>query len=1048
MAHFAKSKYIKDTIPDPEVPILPILGNKPDRIVLCDFCEIHKKAKNIKVGPRGWDYDLGIPSDNTIMTSTILPESVDVMFVGEGPGPKEDQYGMPFVGPAGLKLNDLIRESGLETSRILFTNLVRCFPQKDGKIRAPSNEEMFNCAPYLYAEINEHRPKVIVTLGNIPTGYLLETKEGITKIRGKWGKINVGEVSYPVMPTIHPAALLYQHTGEFRKGNFSDSDLVADLKAVHSYLNGSVNQLDFFRRSFLGTVDKVEEWVNSTIALYNDKQLDMEGIDFDCETEGLDPFKEDKKLLIIGLSRGFREGAGIPWDHPEFVWDVNDKYRVAQLIHKLFSAIPCSGHNIGFDIKWVSQKVFIDVLGMSVSESLKVFKIECDTEAAHRFFYVDLRSHGLKSIASRELGIPHYDSGLDKEDLKSAPLNDVYMYVVNDAIITRRVRNIIVKRLIDRGDYNHYRNLTLEPLATLIWMESEGAYVDLSSAGEIGQQLQKAMDGVCKWIAEQPIVIDWLMCKGCDGIGCGSCKGTGKQFEWDLTAMNSPDKLQELLYDVLQMPTPMLKDVQILTGKGEPSTNIEALDSLVDQCIELGRKYALEFVTRIIQYRKLAKIYNSYVKKLSTYARKGSLVHSHFHIGGTVSGRLSSTDPSFHTIPWESPVKKMFPSRWHDTGGIVTHMDYSQLELRIMAAVSKDPNFCSMFIPKTKEELEAGYRDYIKRYESTPEGPNKPPKAWSYEDYCDKSSDVHLANAALIYQTPKELVPETMRRHAKTLVFGVPYGRGWWSIAADTGVPDNEAKEFIKQFWKAYSVLKSKVYEVYNSIHETGYIRTPLGRYRPVLDGLIKLTPCPDHGTRRWDGWKSCMYCRDYQMGNNRVSRAEREGFNSLIQGTGSDIGLLACSRLYRRFSALNSRVNIITFTHDAIDADVGPMELFRTWSIAKEEMTDFPCANYPFLSESGVRLDVGYQIGYSWGHQLKAKFDGSRIVSISGKKPWWDLLWKQFEKWEQVPKIVDSKSWTEMVDEDDLMESRGYKKQQRNKRPEEQIKVKLELPV
>jgi len=131
-----------------------------------------------------------------------------LMFIGEGPGRDEDASGRPFIGRAGQLLTRII-ENGLKLKRedVYIANVVKCRPTVDAlgkKDRPPEPDEVSSCAPYLRQQIELVKPEVIVTLGNPSTRFLLQTSEGITKLRGKWQNYS----SIAVMPTYHPSFLL------------------------------------------------------------------------------------------------------------------------------------------------------------------------------------------------------------------------------------------------------------------------------------------------------------------------------------------------------------------------------------------------------------------------------------------------------------------------------------------------------------------------------------------------------------------------------------------------------------------------------------------------------------------------------------------------------------------------------------------------------------------------------------------------------------------------------------------------------------------------
>jgi uracil-DNA glycosylase family 4 len=145
-----------------------------------------------------------------------------LMFVGEAPGADEDASGRPFVGRAGQLLNKIIEAIGLKRDDVLIGNVNRCRPPAN---RTPTTEEARTCKPFLLREINIARPDVIVVLGNTAMKNLLDTKEGITRLRGEFQDYR----GIKVMPTFHPAYLLRDPSKK--------REVWADMKKVRDYLN-------------------------------------------------------------------------------------------------------------------------------------------------------------------------------------------------------------------------------------------------------------------------------------------------------------------------------------------------------------------------------------------------------------------------------------------------------------------------------------------------------------------------------------------------------------------------------------------------------------------------------------------------------------------------------------------------------------------------------------------------------------------------------------------------------------------------------------------
>ncbi len=168
-------------------------------------------------------------------TQTVFGEGnpdADLVFVGEGPGVEEDRTGRPFVGRAGELLTKMIIAMGLKREDVYICNILKCRPPGN---RNPNPQEVECCWGFLVRQLQIIQPKVIVTLGNPATQNLLNTKVGITRLRGQWQKlpqIAEGLENIDVMPTFHPAYLLRQYTPDNRKKVWSDLQEVMERLGI------------------------------------------------------------------------------------------------------------------------------------------------------------------------------------------------------------------------------------------------------------------------------------------------------------------------------------------------------------------------------------------------------------------------------------------------------------------------------------------------------------------------------------------------------------------------------------------------------------------------------------------------------------------------------------------------------------------------------------------------------------------------------------------------------------------------------------------------
>jgi uracil-DNA glycosylase family 4 len=134
------------------------------------------------------------------------PDDADLLFVGEGPGEREDSEGEPFVGRSGSVLDDALREHGLDREAVRITNCVRCRPPDN---RDPQKGELDNCRGYLEREIDRVDPELVITLGKVPTEHLLERDASVTKEAGDIEGARFGDATHRVLISVHPAATLY-----------------------------------------------------------------------------------------------------------------------------------------------------------------------------------------------------------------------------------------------------------------------------------------------------------------------------------------------------------------------------------------------------------------------------------------------------------------------------------------------------------------------------------------------------------------------------------------------------------------------------------------------------------------------------------------------------------------------------------------------------------------------------------------------------------------------------------------------------------------------
>ena len=193
-----------------------------------DDIETQEKAAALQALHKRHDAECPHCSQTDGYTQTVFGEGnpdARLMFIGEAPGAQEDETGRPFVGRAGKKLNEIIGAMGLSREEVYIANVLKARPPNN---RTPLPDEVAKCGPYLSEQLLIIQPEVIVTLGGPATKLILDTKVGITRVRGIWGSYTISSLDIPVMPTFHPAYLLRNYTQDTRTKVWSDMKAVME----------------------------------------------------------------------------------------------------------------------------------------------------------------------------------------------------------------------------------------------------------------------------------------------------------------------------------------------------------------------------------------------------------------------------------------------------------------------------------------------------------------------------------------------------------------------------------------------------------------------------------------------------------------------------------------------------------------------------------------------------------------------------------------------------------------------------------------------------
>lgn len=470
---------------------------------------------------------------------------------------------------------------------------------------------------------------------------------------------------------------------------------------------------------------------------------------FDTETTGIDA--NDAELVGLSFSVVPGEGYYVPCP-------ADQEQTKAILAH--FSPLFADKKKI-----WIGQNTKYDLL------LLKWYGIEIagdlfDTMLAHYVIEPDGK-RSMDLLSAKYLGYEpvHIEELIGKKGKTQGNMRDVELekikeYAAEDADITLQLKNVFTPLLKKREVEKVFNEVENPLVKVLVDMEYEGIKVDVDFLGDYSKELEKDAKK-----AEESVY-----------------KQAGVRFN-----LASPKQLGEVLFDKLKLDPSAKK-----TKTGQYQTGEDVL-------LKLAAK-GHQIVDDILAFRELTKLKSTYVDSLPELInKKTGRVHTTYGQAVAVTGRLASNNPNLQNIPVRTDrgreIRKAFIPR--DSKHILLSADYSQIELRIVAAISGDTNMCEAF---------------------------------------RKGTDIHTATAARVYNIPESEVTKEMRYKAKSVNFGIIYGQGAFGLADNLGISRTEAKEIIDNYKKEFPGIQKYMDDTINFAREHGYVQTLMGRKRWLKD--------------------------------------------------------------------------------------------------------------------------------------------------------------------------------------------------------------------
>ncbi len=508
------------------------------------------------------------------------------------------------------------------------------------------------------------------------------------------------------------------------------------------------------------SADKAPHTIHNTPHTYSlvqtDEEIDaliaslmpLSELAFDTETTDIDPNVAE----LVGMSFSWTKGEAC------YIPISVNKEAVTAVLQKF---LPLFNRQ---DLLWVGQNIKYDLT------LLKWYGFEIkgaiyDTMLAHYVAEPD----GKRNMDAMSLQYLHYEpvsietligKGRQQISMRDVAIEAVKEYAAEDADVTLQLKQAL-DPLVDAQEVRTILNdIELPLVPVLLTMEHEGVGIDIDFLKEYSKELEQEISAVESSVYQQ----------------------AGLRFN-----LGSPRQLGEVLFNHLKL------DSTKKTKTGQHATGEDVLQ-------KLRSKHAI--IDDVLIFRELSKLKSTYVDALPQMinARSGR-VHTNFNQTIAVTGRLSSTNPNLQNIPIKTErgkeVRKAFISRGE--GWKLLSADYSQIELRIIAALSNDAEMIKAF---------------------------------------QEGKDIHTATAAKVYGVEESAVTSTMRRAAKAVNFGIIYGQSAFGLAEGLGISRTEAKGIIDNYFKEYPSIKRYMDEQINDAREKGYVQTFLGRKRHLRDIL------------------------------------------------------------------------------------------------------------------------------------------------------------------------------------------------------------------
>ena len=382
---------------------------------------------------------------------------------------------------------------------------------------------------------------------------------------------------------------------------------------------------------------------------------------------------------------------------------------------------------------------------------------------AQEYLNIDLEEYLGAQEEQKQLNL-FDETSENEENNNDKKTYSIYAYIIN------KLKNKILEELEKINALELYKNIDIPTIEVLSSMQWNGMYLDENELNEFGKELKSQIEKLTKQIHEM----------------------AGEEFN-----INSTKQLGEILFEKMKLPV-------VKKTKSGYSTDVDVLEKL---------KKEDPIIEKILEYRQLVKLNSTYVEGLKPYINpKTKRIHSFFHQTITATGRISSTEPNLQNIPTRFELGKRVRKAFKpEEGKVYIDADYSQIELRVLAHISKDAHMINAF---------------------------------------KNNEDIHKQAASKVFKTPIEEVTKEQRSDAKAVNFGIVYGISDFGLGEQLGISRKKAKKYIEDYLNEYPGIKKFMEDIIEKAKEQGYVETLFNRRRYIPELQSKNYMVRQFGTR------------------------------------------------------------------------------------------------------------------------------------------------------------------------------------------------------